>query len=65
MPGGSGTGEPGGGRAALGDEPVEAFSDGVFAIAITLLVLEIKVEPEDFEHLGRALVDSGPRTWRT
>ena len=25
---------------------VEAFSDGVFAIAITLLVLEIKIEPQ-------------------
>jgi uncharacterized membrane protein len=40
-------GSPGTGR-------VEAFSDGVFAIAITLLVLEIRV-PEDTAHLLREL----------
>jgi uncharacterized membrane protein len=40
-------GSPGTGR-------VEAFSDGIFAIAITLLVLEIRV-PEDTAHLLREL----------
>ena len=39
---------------------IEAFSDGVFAIAITLLVLEIKIEPEQFDHLLRALLDEWP-----
>jgi uncharacterized membrane protein len=39
---------------------VEAFSDAVFAIAITLLVLEIKVDPAEYEHLARALVHEWP-----
>ncbi len=38
---------------------VEAFSDGVFAIAITLLILEIKV-PREAEHLGSALLHQWP-----
>ena len=40
---------------------VEAFSDGVFAIAITLLILEIRV-PESAGHgtLGRALAHLWP-----
>lgn len=40
---------------------VEAFSDGVFAIAITLLVLEIAVpEVQGSESLGRALLRLWP-----
>jgi uncharacterized membrane protein len=39
---------------------VEAFSDGVFAIAITLLVLEIGIPPDRFDDLWRALGDEWP-----
>lgn len=38
---------------------VETFSDGVFAIAITLLVLTI-AQPSDFEHLAHQLTKRWP-----
>ena len=55
--------------ARAGDEPgpirwdkgrVEAFSDGVFAIAITLLVLDISIAESDYEHLRHALLHEWP-----
>ena len=40
---------------------MEAFSDGVLAVAITLLVLDIKVpNPADTAHLAKALGDMWP-----
>jgi uncharacterized membrane protein len=39
---------------------VEAFSDGVFAIAITLLILDLKVPTGASGHLGKALLRQWP-----
>ncbi len=38
---------------------LETFSDGVFAIAITLLILVVEL-PDDFESLGSALLELWP-----
>ena len=39
---------------------IEAFSDGIFAIAITLLILEIKIPHQDQGRLGAALLRQWP-----
>jgi uncharacterized membrane protein len=51
-------------HGAMGDRwgtgRVEAFSDGVFAIAITLLVLEISVPESGFDDLWKGIADQWP-----
>jgi len=40
---------------------IEAFSDGVFAIVITLLILDIRIPEIEYQHLPDALIAILPR----
>jgi uncharacterized membrane protein len=49
------------GSAERGDSArLEAFSDGVLAIAITLLILDVRVEQQPGQSLASALSHAGP-----
>ena len=45
----------------MNKQRLEAFSDGVFAIVITLLILDIRIPVVQPTHLGAALVDILPQ----
>jgi len=53
------------GQGELGLNRIEGFSEGVFAIIVTLLVLEVKVpilhDHSSTSELGKRLVDLGPK----
>jgi uncharacterized membrane protein len=50
------------GAADRGDAArLEAFSDGVLAIAITLLIIDVRVEPQAGQSLAEALGQALPK----